>query len=228
MIVNANVTCNYINNYHLKTAVYGIEIGRLKNSTISNNYYRGKKDKSDYFIMFAEPGLSKSEIINSDILNNYTRDLNEIGREYTTETLPEPTSIRNIFGKNRIQFNNQVPTGFTKQYFSERIYASSGVDTIAIVTKTSTGGIIDSIQLVECMGDLKDNLKDLCCTIRVGSTVDVDEIISLEPSTLSSSDYGYIELPLKKNIIRPKQDLLLRVISGTGAGSFRVKVTYRN
>jgi hypothetical protein len=132
------------------------------------------------------------------------------------------TSEWQIYGKNVFEINTFDRIGVEREWVSPTITANVSYPITAVTDVLPGGGAIVSVDVIDKVGTVT-------CTLDVGSSVSVVEIVSTNPNGLTySNGLSRVVTPASNKFIRPGNVILVRVIAGAGTGTFRVRVRYRS
>jgi hypothetical protein len=142
------------------------------------------------------------------------------GAFYKTTSFPTTAITGNLFGLNRVQQVIGGPISGFRTHETEPITANVGVTAYAAIPTTSTGGVVDSIEVIQGSGTLG-------CTVNIGSSASATEIQTFDPSSLTlvagAADSGLTTTKL----IRAGDYMRVAVTAGAGTGTFKLRIKYR-
>lgn len=206
-----------------------IKMGRINNSEIINNQILNAINETPLeLVMDAAETIEGNTISGNAIFNRQPVNLLLSGAYAGNGSLLAGLGSRNYID---VDMQKSISNTLYPEHMSSimpRAYISplfSANEATAITkwldsNKILFGGRLIRAELIDVNGDLTG------CTLQIGSTVNLSELvnsIALETITLNK---GHGELPAG-TYIRGTEDSVYRIIPGTGTGTFRFKLTYK-
>ena len=209
----------YVGGTNSPNPKFSIELGAVSGLSLGGGVSLHKKGTEPTF-RFAQPtsGSSITDYLTNSTIKNF--HVQGGGPDFENG-LTNQEQIGLLFARNEIKLNaNAIVSGRMQEYITPLISANAGMPMSAFIIATGNGGEINAIEIIEATGAIG-------CTIRVGRTAADGENLAIDPSTLTLSNGAAVITPLLFALIRPNQQQVIRVIAGTGTGSFRVRIKYR-
>ncbi len=232
LAVGGSVVANFINNGAIAVAgTYCFGLGRCLGVTVSNNQYY--KKATEAFIRFSYFAGGEANYFTDGVIEkNYTSENTNNYTWDTTFSAANQALSGLVFGSSRISFMSNpgytiksAPTGITKTIVTRTFTANVAVGSTAMIPKTTEGGVLDNIELIDAQGSLG------ACTLNIGTVTSFSELVAgLSLATLTVDAYGYVNLGAIGNqgLIRRGEPVIINITAGAGAGTFRLRFSYRN
>lgn len=220
LVLGAKLGTNslYVGGTNSPDPKFSIELGSVSGLTLSGGVSLHKKGTEPTF-KFVQPSSGSSitdYLTNSTIKNFHVQG----GGPDFENGLTNQDQIGLLFGRNEIKLNRTgITSGQVREFISPLITANVDLALNAFIIDTGNGGVIDAIEIINATGTL-------ACTLRVGNSTTDGENLVVDPSTLTLSN-GAATTTLASTLIRPAKQQTIRVVAGTGTGSFRVRIKYR-
>ncbi|MGH7599551.1 MAG: hypothetical protein ACREOI_24615, partial [bacterium] len=115
------------------------------------------------------------------------------------------------------------PTGVVKSYVTDKYAANQAVPHTAVIPATTEGGRLDRIDVVDATGTVD-------AVLYVGTKTAYNELIDGKALNKLTYNFGTAEVgPISNSgLIRRGEPVRIYIAAGNGAGTYRLKFTYRN
>lgn len=210
---------NYVGNINIGTAGdYCFYIARVRDASIENNSCSGKG--TEYFIGFGYKVSSGITVLNdSSIQNNFINGF--VGNYAIDSTMTGlEANMETVFGTSVISFEATAPDIALKTVQSATYTCNVSSGSFVIIPASTEGG---KIKYVDVYKDGTVNGR-----LRIGSTVNLAEVVDVADMSTLSYTGGYTRLTLAGTRIRRGEPVYITLNTGAGTGTFYVVIGYSN
>ncbi len=190
-------------------------LGRADNITVENNSYRGGGEEPFLVLRHFASGGVVDHLINSRIGHN---DYSGVSQNYSLLDFPHDFPISRLVATSELKFRAGVSYGQAKEYISPVLKSNEAINPVAFAV-TDLAGQVTRIEVIDAFGAVDT-------TIQVGTDSNVAEIANRSIASLSYQ-FGMAQIPLTSPVIRSNKTAVYKVIPGRGAGTFRLRISYR-
>lgn len=216
VVSGLNIEGIFLNNGALSSASYCVKLGRVYGWKIKNNSFY--KQGSEPTLVIVQP-TTGGGITDKPVSGEWNDNYEDSGPSITIDSSVSTANQADIYAYNILRFGTSAPSGVVKEYISPVINANTGIG-INAFAGAANGGRLVSVEILEATGTLNS-------TLDIGYSGNISENVSVDVSTLTYSN-GMAVVPLSTDFMRPSQKQLFRVVAGTGTGSYRIRILYRN
>ena len=172
-----------------------------------------------------EPCLIMDSVAGShtspEFINLIIGQANNFGSSIDVSGLSNQEKSR-AFCDGSIQIGSSRKTGLAREYISEQITANVGMSISIIELTDDFSGLIDSVEIIEGSGSFTG------ATLEIGNSTDIDANFTFDLGTVSlSSGHDDISSGIVTSSLRSSDDMRVRVVAGSGSGTFRFRIKYR-
>lgn len=174
-------------------------------------------------IMFAKGAAGSGTLGPNDV---YLEGVNvsNVASNYAIDPTLLNGEVAAAFNSGRVKIGDGRLTGNIREYLSDKIEANVGTpSSYRFIDPTDTSGFIDKVEILEVSGSLTG------AVLAIGDTINLSRNFNYDLG-LSSPSNGYDDLSNEVLVdnLRTAEPTLFRVAAGSGAGTFRFKITYRS
>lgn len=209
-----------VNDNHVSSYDNAIHIGRVVNLELSHAYPNGHGTESLFEFYDVTNGAGPNPFLENSriaigLVNGYA--------SYFAKNAAFTVARENrIFGKNDIRIMTETPIGIEREWVSEPYDAGSTVPFKTIIPATDGGAMITAVDILDATGDID-------CTFQLGTSVVANELALFNPSTFTLTEgYARAQDEDANEFLRVGEAARGRVVAGSGSGTFRIRVRYRN